>query len=50
MMRDRYLDADQKETYGRITVRPGDVDIHTYNAEAASEEAAAEQAAGPEHM
>ncbi len=36
MMRDRYLAADQKETYGRITVRPGEIDIHTYNAEAAS--------------
>lgn len=43
MMRDRYLSADQKETYGRITVRPGDVDIHTYNAEAASEKAVAEE-------
>lgn len=42
MMRDRYLDATQKETYGRITVRPGDVDIHTYNAEAASAEAMSE--------
>lgn len=36
MMRDRYLDADQNETYGRITVRPGEVDIHGYNAEEAS--------------
>ena len=42
MMRDRYLDADQKETYGRITVRPGEVDLHTYNAEAASAKAVEE--------
>ena len=42
MMRDRYLDADQEETYGRITVRPGEVDLHTYNAEAASAKAVEE--------
>ena len=42
MMRDRYLDADQSETYGRITVRPGEVDIHGYNAEEASQEAVSE--------
>ncbi len=45
MMRDRYLDADQRETYGRITVHPGEVDIHTYNAEAASAEAVSEEQA-----
>ena len=50
MMRDHYLDATQNETYGRITVRPGEVDIHTYNAEAASAEAAAEENAGPDQM
>ena len=43
MMRDRYLDASQKENYGDITVRPGEVDIHTYNAEAASQDFADEQ-------
>lgn len=45
MMRDHYLNAEQKETYGRITVRPGEVDIHTYNAEAASAEAVSEEQA-----
>ena len=45
MMRDHYLNAEQKETYGRITVRPGEVDIHTYNAEAASAEAVSEKQA-----
>ncbi|MBR2548078.1 MAG: segregation/condensation protein A [Eubacterium sp.] len=48
MMRDRYLDAEQKETYGHITVRPGEIDIHTYNAEAASNEAIAEETADQE--
>lgn len=43
MMRDRYLDAEQNETYGRIIVRPGQVDIHTYNAEAGSTEAVSEE-------
>ena len=43
MMRDRYLDADQKEIYGDILVHPGEVDIHTYNAEAASQDFADEQ-------
>ena len=43
MMRDRYLDASQKENYGDITVRPGEVDIHTDNAEAASQDFADEQ-------
>ena len=43
MTRDRYLDASQKENYGDITVRPGEVDIHTYNAEAASQDFADEQ-------
>lgn len=43
MMRDRYLDADQKETYGDIYVHPGEVDIHGYNAEAASQDFAEEQ-------
>ena len=47
MMRDRFLEADQKETYGRIMVRPGSVDIRTYNAEAASEKAVAEETAEP---
>lgn len=43
MMRDRYLDAEQNETYGRIIVRPGQVDIRTYNAEAGSTEAVSEE-------
>ena len=43
MMRDRYLDADQKETYGDIIVHPGEIDIRTYNAEAASISFADEQ-------
>lgn len=43
MMRDRYLDADQKETYGDIIVHPGEIDIRTYNAEAASISYADEQ-------
>ena len=43
MMRDRFLDADQRENYGNIIVRPGEVDIHTYNAEAASQAFAEEQ-------
>ena len=50
MMRDRYLDADQKETYGDITVRTGQVDIHTYNAEAASADFADEQSAEESSM
>lgn len=41
MMRDRYLDAEQKETYGEIIVKPGEVDIRTFDKEAAS--AAAEE-------
>lgn len=43
MMRDRYLDADQNETYGRITVRPGEIDIREYNAEEASQNLAEEE-------
>ena len=46
MMRDRYLDADQNETYGRITVRPGEVDIHGYNAEEASRDIVEEETSG----
>lgn len=43
MMRDRFLDADQNETYGRITVRPGEIDIREYNAEEASQNLADEE-------
>jgi len=43
MMRDRYLDAEQKETYGDIIVKPGEVDIRGFDVAAASEEVKKEQ-------